>query len=162
MLLLIFVLQSTLFRRIEIRGIVPNLIIITIVSFALLRGRIDGAIAGAILGLLQDIYFGNVIGFYAGLYMYLGFFTGFLYNNFYKDSLLVPIGIFAAGDVLANLIVFFFTFMFRGKLQLHVYIGNIIIPELIFTVFAGFLLYRLLYVINHVIEQLEWSKEYES
>ena len=128
-LILIFVLQSTVFRNIQIRGIVPNLMIITVVSFALLRGKIDGAVAGALLGLLQDIYFGGVVGFYAGIYMYIGYFTGFLYNNFYKDSLLVPIGVFAGGDLLTNLIVYFFTFLFRGRLEFHHYLANIIIPE---------------------------------
>jgi len=156
-----FILQSTILRSIEIRGIVPNLMIIVIISFGLLRGKIDGAIAGAVLGLLQDIYFGDVIGFFALIYMYIGFATGHLHMNFYKDSMLIPIGVMAAADVLVNLLVFFFTFLFRGQLHFHLYLGQIIIPELIYTVFVGFLLYQGLYMINSSIEEVEWSKEYE-
>lgn len=161
-LVIIFVLQSTVFQSIQIRGIVPNLMVITVVSFALLRGKTDGAIAGVILGLLQDIYFGSVVGFYAVIYLYIGYFTGILYNNFYKDSLLIPVGVFSAADFLLNLIVYFFTFLFRGKLQFATYLGMVIIPELIYTLFVGFLLYRMLYQINHVIERIEWSEEYEN
>lgn len=157
----VFILQSTVLRSVQIRGIVPNIMIITIISFALLRGKIDGAIAGAVLGLLQDIYFGDVIGFYAVIYMYIGFATGFLYMNFYKESILLPIGVMTAADILVNLIVYFFTFVFRGQLQFHLYLGQIIIPELIYTLFVGFLLYRVLYMINSVVEEIEWSEEYE-
>lgn len=160
-LLAVFILQSTLIRDLQIRGIIPNMMIITIVSFSLLRGKIDGAIAGFVLGLLQDIFFGEVVGFYASIYLYIGYFTGYLYMNFYKDSILVPIGVIATSDVVVNLFVFFFTFLFRGKLNFYNYLGKIIIPELIYTLFFGFLFYRLLYMINAVIEEIEWSKEYE-
>lgn len=158
----VFIVQSTMLRSVQIRGIVPNVMIITIISFALLRGKVDAAIAGAALGLLQDIYFGDVIGFYAIIYMYIGFATGFLHMNFYKDSILIPIGVMAAADVLVNLIVYFFTFLFRGQLQFHLYLGQIIIPELIYTLFIGFLLYRIFYMINSVVEEIEWSEEHEN
>lgn len=160
-ILLVFILQTTALQSLSIRGIVPNLIIVTTVSFALLRGRIDGAIVGAILGLLQDIFYGGVVGFYGSIFMYIGFFTGFLYMNFYKDSLLIPLGVIAAADVLVNLITYFFTFLFRGKLKFHLYLGQIIIPELIYTLLIGFLFYRLFYMVNRTIEKVEWSKEYE-
>ena len=161
LVLICFVLQTTTLQSISIRGIVPNLMIVATVSFALLRGRIDGAIVGAVLGLLQDIFYGGVVGFYGAIFMYIGFFTGFLYMNFYKDSILIPIGVIAAADVLVNLITYFFTFLFRGQLRFHLYLGQIIIPELIYTLFIGFLFYRLFYMINRYIEHVEWSKEYE-
>ncbi len=160
-ILMVFILQTTALQNFSIRGIVPNLIIVTTISFALLRGRIDGAIVGALLGLLQDIFYGGVVGFYGAIFMYIGFFTGFLYMNFYKDSILIPIGVIASADVLVNLITYFFTFLFRGQLKFYVYLGQIIIPELIYTILIGFLFYRLFYMVNRTIEQVEWSKEYE-
>lgn len=162
LLFLIFVFQTTFAKAIDIRGIAPNLIVITVVSFALLRGNIEGAVAGAALGMLQDMFYGDVIGFYTVIYMHIGFATGYLHMNFYKDSVLIPIGVIAGADIYNNLVVYFFTFLFRGALEFHHYLGQIIIPELIYTLFAGFLLYRLFYMINAAIEKVEWSKEYEN
>ena len=161
-LLLVFIFQATVMRAMDIRGIVPNLYVVTIVAFGLLRGRLEGALAGVVIGLLQDMFYGNVIGFYAAIYMYIGYFTGYLHRNFYKDSVLIPVGIMSGADLLVNLTVYFFTFLFRGQLAFHRYMGQIIIPELIYTLFVGFVMYRLLFMINRFIEQVEWSKEYES
>ncbi len=161
LIVLMFVLQSNLLQFMNIRGIMPNLLVITTVAVALLRGRIEGALCGAVIGLLIDIFFGSVIGFYGAIYMYIGFGTGFLHGNFYKDSVLIPLGLIAAADVVVNIITYFFTFLFRGQLAFHLYVGQIIIPELIYTLLIGFLLYRLLYLINYKIELVEWAKEYE-
>lgn len=161
MVLLIFTTQTTLVHNLAIRGIVPNLILITVVACALLRGQFEGAFIGAVFGLLQDIFFGGVVGFYGGIYMFIGYFTGYLYRNFYKDSVLVPLGVMAAGDLFVNLTVYFFTFLFRGQLAFHRYLGQIILPELIYTLFIGFLLYRLIYLVDRRIEKVEWAEEYE-
>jgi len=161
MVLIVFVIQTTILHNFSIRGIIPNLLVIVILSTSLLRGKIEGAIIGASLGIFQDIFFGGVVGFYATIYMFLGYLTGYLYLNFYKDSVLIPIGVIAAGDLVVNLIVYFFTFLFRGQLAFPQYARQIIIPELIYTILTGFLVYRLIYLVNKMIEEVEWSEEYE-
>lgn len=160
-LMMVFILQSSVLSAIAIRGIIPNLTVVTVVSFALLRGRVDGAVVGGILGLLQDIYYGPVVGFYAIVFMLLGYATGYLYRNFYRDSVLVPIGIMLIGDLYQNFLVYFFTFLFRGRLSFGVYMAQIMIPEMIYTLFVGFFVYRIYYQINQFVEQVEWEKENE-
>lgn len=156
-----FILQPIIFRNLAFNGIVPNVFIITIVSFGVLRGRIEGAVIGMIIGLLQDIYYGDVVGFYAIIYMHIGFFSGFLYRNFYRNSLIVPIATIAIADLYQNIVVFFFTFLFRSKFQFNTYLIQIIIPEVIYTLFVGFILYHIYYIINLYIERKEWLKENE-
>ena len=55
-----FILQSTVLRLIEIRGVIPDTMIIITVSYALLRGQDTGAAAGFFGGLLYDIFFRQI------------------------------------------------------------------------------------------------------
>lgn len=160
-IILNMVLQPVVFGNLAFKGIVPNIFIVTIVSFGLLRGKIEGAIIGLILGLLQDILYGEVVGLYAIIYMNIGYVTGFLYRNFYRDSLLIPIGVITLADLIQNIVIYFFTFLFRGRLNVGRYFVQIMIPEIIYTLFVGFILYRIYYMINVYVESREGIKENE-
>lgn len=155
------ILQPIVFRNLDFKGIAPNIFIITIVSFGLLRGKIEGAVIGFCIGFLQDVLYGEVVGLYTIIYMNIGWYTGYLYRNFYRDSILVPIGVIALADFLQNFVVYFFTFLFRGRLSLGKYFIQIMVPEIIYTLFVGFILYRIYYMINLYVERREWLKENE-
>lgn len=160
-IILNLVLQPIVFRNLDFNGIVPNIFIITIVSFGLLRGKAEGAIIGFCIGFMQDILYGEVVGLYTIIYMNIGWFTGYMYRNFYRDSILIPISIIALADLVQNFVVYFFTFLFRGRLNFGIYFARIMMPEIIYTLFIGFLLYRLYYMINLIVERHEWLKENE-
>lgn len=146
------VLQSTLMQYISIRGISLNLFVITVVSFAMMRGKIEGAIIGFMIGLCQDIFFGSVLGLYAWLYMFIGFLAGYFNKTFYRDSTLIPLSIVAASDLSLNLFLYIFTFLFRGRTEFDYFLINTIIPELTFTVLASIFIYKLYLTINKKLE----------
>lgn len=85
------ILQSTVLDYIKIYNTKPNLLIIFIIAFALLRGNVEGAVIGFFIGLSQDIVAGRMIGFYALLGLYLGFIIGSLNKRLYRENLLVVI-----------------------------------------------------------------------
>lgn len=149
------ILQSTLVQEIAIGGISLNLLVITVVSFSLIRGKIEGAIIGFFIGLMQDIFFGNVIGFYALLYMYLGYFSGFLNRALYRDNVLIPIFVIAASDFVLNFLIYILTYLFRGRTDLPFYFLNIIVPELVYTAFVSIFVYKLFLLINDKLEFIE-------
>ena len=55
MILLCFLLQSTVFQALAIGSISPNLMIILTASFGFMGGRKEGMIVGFFCGLLEDI-----------------------------------------------------------------------------------------------------------
>ena len=61
LLIINFLLQTTVFRYIEIAHMVPNLILVVTVAAGLLYGRKCGIFAGVISGLLTDALYGSVI-----------------------------------------------------------------------------------------------------
>lgn len=155
------VIQPTIIRGMSINQIAPNIAVITIITFGMLRGKTDGAIIGIALGLGQDIFFGSVVGFYGLIYFYIGYLSGFLYRKFYKESIMIPISVIAGADLVVNVYVFFFTFLFRGRINFGNYFIHIILPEIVYTMFIGIIIYKLYQVINDHVRRLETDKEAE-
>ncbi len=153
------ILQSTIVQKLAIGGIHLNLLIITVVSFALIRGKVEGAIVGFAIGFLQDLFFGSTIGFYALLYMYFGFFCGFLNKTFYRDNVLIPIFVISLSNFLLNMLIYIFTYLFRGRTDLNYYFKNIIVPELVYTAFVCVIIYKLYLFINDKVEFFERRRE---
>ena len=82
-----FILQTTVFNYIEIIGVKPNTMLILIVSFAFMRGEIEGGLIGFVSGLLVDSLYGQVLGLNAFIGLVVGFLCGRIFNEFYKDSM---------------------------------------------------------------------------
>ena len=73
MILLCFLLQSTLFQALAIGSIIPNLMIILTSSFGFMGGRKEGMIVGFCCGLLEDIFYGRLLGLHSIIYLYIGY-----------------------------------------------------------------------------------------
>ncbi len=149
------VLQSSLFQYIEVLNVKPNTAIIIVVSFAVLRGDIEGAIVGFCCGILQDIFFGRIIGLHALLCMLTGFLCGKPFKDFYRDTYIMPL-ILVVASVFAYEFLFYFTsFLFRGRLDLSYYMRTIIIPKAVYTTLLCIPVFRLIYWINSRLEARE-------
>ena len=60
-----FLLQSTLFSALSFASISPNLLIVVVSSFGFMRGRKEGLFIGFFCGLLLDIFGGGGSDFFA-------------------------------------------------------------------------------------------------
>lgn len=150
-----FILQSTIFKHIEVFSISPNTAIIIIVSFSILRYEIEGAIIGFFSGLLQDIFFGNVIGLNALLYMLIGYACGKPYKIFYKENYLLPLILVFSSTVIYNFSYYILNFFFQGRMDSVYYLRYIIIPETIYNITMCLPIYAFIGFINKLIDQYE-------
>ncbi len=153
--LICFLLQTSVFDMIRMAGISPNILLILVVSLALMRGQKDGMLVGFFCGLLLDIFFGRIIGGYAFLYMMFGFCAGFFNRIYYQDDNILPLISLAVGDLIYGLIMYMGEGMLHGHLQILHYLRKIILPEMVYTIAVGFLLYRLLLRLNAWIDKYE-------
>lgn len=115
-----FLLQSTLFKALSFASISPNLLIVVCASFGFMRGRKEGIFIGFFSGLLIDIFFGEMIGFYALLYMYVGFLNGCFKKMFYPDDIKLPMLLIAGSDYLIICLSTFSGFYSASSLQLDI------------------------------------------
>lgn len=150
-----FLLQTTLFQALSFAFISPNLLIVVVSSFGFMRGRKEGMWIGFFCGLLLDIFYGSVIGFYALIYTYIGYVNGFFRKMFFPEDIKLPLILIAASDFSYNLLVYLFLFFLRGKFRFGYYLLHIILPELVYTILVTIVLYFIILKINQKLEAIE-------
>lgn len=147
-IIICFLLQSTVFHFVELAGVVPNLLLIVTMSFGLMRGRKEGLLVGFFCGLLVDIFFGSFLGPYAFIYMTMGYANGFFHRIYYVEDVLLPMLMITLNDFIYNVIIYILFFMLRNKLNFGGYLIRIIIPEMIYTILITLFFYKILVRIN--------------
>lgn len=100
-------LQSTFFSFYSINGIIPDLVLIFVVFFALFNGAEKGAVYGYLCGLLEDLFLGRLIGMNALAKALTAYVVGRLQSNVFKENLVVGV----LGVFLATLMNIFFLFI---------------------------------------------------
>ena len=150
-----FVLQTTLFNALSFGNISPNLLLILVTSFGLMRGKKEGMYIGLFSGLLIDIFCGFYLGFYALLYMYIGYVSGLFQKRFFTEDIKQPMILISGVDVCANLIIYIVLFLTRNRYDFLYYFFNIIMPEVVYTMVVSMALYFVLLKINQKLEAYE-------
>lgn len=153
-----FLLQTTLFNNILILDIKPNLILILIVSFAFMRGELDGALIGFFCGFLMDMFFSTILGVNALIGLIVGYFAGKLCHSFYKNSILTPLVLTIFSTIIYNLLFYIINILLKGYPNIFYFIKTIIFPETIYTVIISIPIYRVFYFINSHLESFEKSR----
>lgn len=143
-ILLAFLLQTTIFREIQLADVVPNLLLVVTITYAYLRGRTSGMIIGLVCGLMLDMMYGSVVGLYAFMTMTIGFAVGFCQKFYFTDQLLLPVLLIAAGDFVYSLYFYVTEFLMRGRLNFWFCFVHRFLPEMLYTTIVGILIYRLL------------------
>lgn len=150
-----FLLQSTVFRVIALANVVPNLLLIITAIIGYMRGRKEGLIVGFVCGLLIDMFYGNLIGFYALIFMFIGYLNGICNKIYYRDDLTVSIVLVGISDFLYNFFIYVFQFLLRNKLNFFFYFRRIMLPEIVYTVLISVFFYKILHSINKKLEHSE-------
>ena len=150
-----FILQTTIFKGIAFGGIVPNLLIVLTASFGFMRGEKTGLLVGFFCGLLADIFFGEVLGFNAMIYMYVGYLNGKFSPVFYPEDIKLPLVLILGSDLLYGFVNYVIMFLMRGRFDVAYYFMNIILPEMVYTILVTLLLYPLILILNKKLEDSE-------
>lgn len=154
LLIIAHVLSSTIFGVIRIGGIIPNFMMMLIVSFALLRGSKEGAVIGIAAGLLYDISFGITVGPTALIYGVIGYICGKFNKNFYRENFILPF-LCTLGATLCDGLYHTFIFLMQGEIEFVYFFKSIIIPEIIYTITLSLIIYQIAYLMNERIEESE-------
>lgn len=147
-----FLLETTVFQALDFASITPNLLIVVTSAFGFMRGKKEGMTVGFISGLICDVMFGDLLGFYALLYTVLGYLNGFFKRIFYPEDIKLPLILIAASDFVYGNIVWIFMFVLRSRFDYLYYLRNIILPELVYTILVTLILYQLILQINQKLE----------
>lgn len=147
-ILLCFILQTTVFQSLSLADVAPNLLLIVTVAYGYMGGEKEGIWVGLLCGLLMDLFFGSVIGLYALILMIIGYLNGILNKIYYTDDLIIPLIIISVSDLIYNFLYYITEFLLRGRLNFFFYVHRIILPEVVYTVLVSVVLYKLLHTLN--------------
>lgn len=153
--ILFFILQTSVFELFKLANIVPNVIVILVSSIAVMRGQKEGMLTGFFAGLLMDLFYGSYLGGLAFLYMLFGFVDGYFNRIYYSDDNFLPLVLIGANDLVYGLIMFIVRGLLRNHLHFFYYLTSIILPEMVYTVAVGLVLYQLLLRLNGIMERYE-------
>jgi rod shape-determining protein MreD len=148
------VLQTSIVSTIEIRGGTPDLVLVTLVAIALLRGAIWGAAAGFAAGLLLDTASLARLGETSLLLTVAGYWIGRYGETTGRDRSHAPLLSVAVVTVLYAV----------GALALHVMLGDpvdagtvlvgALIPGIVLNLLLTFPVYALL---RRILGRPEWA-----
>lgn len=152
MILICFLLQTTIFQTLSIASIAPNLLLIITSSFGFMNGKKEGIIIGFVCGLMIDVFYSSIFGINTLIYMYIGFLNGFFSRIFYDEDIKLPMILIMGSDFLYGMLSYILYFLLRGHLEFRFYLGRIIIPEMIYTVLVTIVVYRIILFVNYYFE----------
>ncbi len=144
MVFALLILESTLFSKLSIRGITPNLSCILVVSYGLLGGNSLGRAVGFFVGLTQDMLFSTSVGFFALLYFYIGHLSGYGHRILRKGNYITPLFCVLLGDLLYGLCCYFFKYFLAGQIDFRYYLFRVILPEASYTALIALPLFAFL------------------
>ncbi len=99
-------LQTTIFGSFTIKGVIPDMLLILVIFYALFNGDNKGSVYGVICGLLEDLYIGRFIGINSISKGITAYIVGRLQRNVFKENILVGI-ISVMGGTLLNCVIIF-------------------------------------------------------
>ena len=153
MILISFLLQSTVFKALAIGSISPNLLVVLTSSFGFMRGKKEGLWVGFFCGLLEDIFYGRLLGMHAVMYMYIGYVNGYFNRIFYGEDIKLPVFLISVSELAYGLGTYAVMFLMRSRFAFFYYLTRIILPELVYTVILTLVFYRIIYSVNRNLEK---------
>lgn len=99
-LFLVYILQSSIFSFLSIRGIKPDFLLAAVIAVALQSSDIEGGIYGLFFGLLQDFHTGYILGINAFSKFITGYLTGYYTRILFKSDILLPFVVTFVGSIL--------------------------------------------------------------
>ena len=154
-ILICFLLESTIFHKLTFASISPNLMIIVVSSFGFMRGKKTGMTVGFASGLLVDLLWGNMLGFHMLIFTVIGYLNGTFERLFYDEDIKLPIILITASEIIYGLIIYGCMYMLQGDFLFGNYLYRIILPELVYTILVTLVLYQIILKINRKLESEE-------
>ena len=158
LIIISFLLQTTLLSFHNASGYSPNLLMIITMSFGIMRGRKEGMLTGFVSGFLMDVFFNDYMGVYMLIFMTIGYVNGFFHKNFILENAFLPVCIISADEIVFNTVIYLALYLLRNRTDYMYYLINVILPETILTVIATIIIYRFYVIINRRLKKSENKK----
>lgn len=143
-LLVSFIVQTTIIPHLRVFGAQPDLILIVVVTYAFIQGPNAGSIAGFFGGILQDLVLIRGVGLNVLCKTIMGYLGGLVERALFADNIvLIMIAIFVA-TILNQLIYAGLIFLLGEKVLFWSTFTGLIIPSALYNALLAPVVYYLL------------------
>ncbi|WDV44689.1 rod shape-determining protein MreD [Clostridiaceae bacterium M8S5] len=139
-----FLLQTTILNHFAIYGVMPNLCLVIIICFSLLKGSIKGATIGIVIGFLYDIIFGNALGVTALIYFWIGYFSGMFNKKVFTSTTLTPFVFTAVATLMFNLYQLLYFYFSNYKTDTLKHFSSIVVIETIYNAVLSIFIFKII------------------
>ena len=158
-IILAFVLETSVFPFLPISVVAPNLLLIVIFTIGFVYGELEGSLYGILAGLLMDLFYSGPFGYFTLIFGWIGFINGFFTRFYDDDYFFLPVIMCALNEILYNILLFIVRYILRGHTDFGYYLKSIILPELVLTVVFTIILYRPILLLNEKLRKIDISKK---
>lgn len=151
LILVCFMLQTSVFNKLKLASVAPNLMLVVTAAIGFMKGSTKGLFTGFFCGLILDCYFGSLLGILALFYMVIGYLNGFFRRLLFSDDYKLPMALIFSSDLVFGLFMYLVEFLFRNKYELGFYFMNIMMPEAVYTTMVGLLVYFCMTKIDNML-----------
>ncbi|MGI1691532.1 rod shape-determining protein MreD [Thermoanaerobacter uzonensis] len=153
LIVLLIILQSTLFRFIDIFGVKPDAVFIVVLSFSLLNGSWEAIYLSLFGGLIQDILFNNALGVTTFPLLIVSYITGLLSKSVFKESSFVAFVFVFLGTLLYNLVTMFSMVLMKYEFNFLSDFMNIAMIQAVYNSIITVFAYRYLVSFNRYVNE---------
>lgn len=148
-LVFILLVESTILPLVSGGYIVPDFLLVVVVSWAFLWGEKRGACFGLIAGLFQDLLFGTVLGLYGLTKMLAGYLAGVASREIYREQVIGPMLIVFVVTLIHESLAYLITSQFFSfPLPFLSSVRCFFIPRAIYHFVLILFIYPLIYRVN--------------
>ena len=158
-LILCFLLQSAVMPAFSMAGVVPDLLLVLVITVAYTRGRVAGMLTGLAAGLLTDVCFHDMVGLCALFYLCIGYVAGYSQKIYDERDYMLPMLMMPVGEFLYSFAYYIAYFLLRSRTEFGYYFVHLILPRMIYTVLVAAVLYPLFHRIHKLL--LRWVEKEE-
>jgi rod shape-determining protein MreD len=150
--------QSTILPYISILGVRPNLILLAVVSWTLLRGLTEGLTWAFVGGLWFDLLSGGPFGLSALTLVFVAFLASLLEASLFREHIVLLILIIGAATVVHGALYLIFLRIANHPASTWAALWRIVIPAALYTSLLTPAVFPLVLWLHRITwrEQLEW------
>ena len=126
-------LDSVIFAKVNIFGIVPDCVLAAVVCMGILLGTTDAALAGCLAGIVIDVLFGKAVGISSLAYMLAGMIGGIFYKKYFADNIFIPVATAAICAFFKENFMAVVTAFMGGSFNYFEMLATYIIPSSLMT-----------------------------
>lgn len=135
-LIIVFILQSTLCRYIEVLHTLPNLMLVFVVCYTMHAEPVKATVLSVVAGLIMDVYSARYLGMNAVMMMYLGLCLSCVSADYIRTNFLTVIISVALSTFLYESLYAFLIYFIFGKLPASV-LFTVVSLESVYNVIAA-------------------------